>query len=273
MTSTLIPKTEQNTVAIFYILMALMAFSSLSPMNAIASYVVITDTFEAGTAGNGAVFKVRNNTNQVLNGVKMTPQFPLQYSTITSIKPETTKLEPGESVDFTIEFSVYEDAPDGAQDSITLFFENNEGIKIDNPRFQINIDIAGADKKRKHNTAYFKVLVQGAGYTFTYGAGTYRVSGSEERYLVVHRDQSALEKLEEMKKAIDGDPCERTWPSYVEGEVGAPRLFTSGAQLTIIDGPYYDYDEFFGGLVLKKSWHIDSKEGPSPREMAERVCR
>jgi len=260
-------------VYIFKILFNIVPLFTLCSTTAYAEYVTVTDTFEAGTRGNGAVFTVRNNSAQSLTGVRMTPEFPLQYCTLTGIKPESATLEPGESVQFTIEFSVHADAPSGAEDSITLFFETNEKIEIDHPRYQINIDIVGTDEKRKHNTAYFKVLVQGSGYTFTYGAGTYEVSGFEERYLVVHRGQSAREKLEEMKKAIDGDPCERTWPSYIEGEVGAPRLFTRGSQLTIIDGPYYDYDEFFGGQEFRKSWHIDSKDGPSPREMAERVCR
>jgi len=252
-------------LSIFWIL------SILLPVTAYAEYVMVSDTYEAGTKGNGVVFTVRNNTNQRLSGVRMTPEFPLRYSTITGITPKSTILAPGESVDFTIEFSVHADAPDGAEDSITLFFENNEKVEIDNPRYQINIDIVGVDEKRKHNIAYFKVLVRGSGYTFTYGDGTYEVNGSEERYIVVNRGQSATEKLEELKESIDGIPCERVIPGYVEGEVSAPGLFISGSQITIVDGPYYDYNEFFRNVKFEKKWRINGKKGPSPKEMAKRI--
>ena len=127
------------------------------------------------------------------------------------------------------------------------------------------------EEKKSADTAYFKVLVQGSGYTFTYGDGTYKVSGSEERYIVVRRDQSASEILREFKKNIDGEPCERTFPSYVEGEVSAPGLFISGSKITIVDGPYYDFNEFFGSVKFKKDWQINGKNGPSPAEMAKRI--
>ena len=138
------PERRRHSIIFSAILASLGIISLLFPMTAIAEYVVVTDTFEAGTVGNGVVFKVSNNTNQRLSGVRMTPEFPLRYCTITGITPKSAALEPGESVDFTIEFSVHADAPDGAEDSITLFFQNNDAVKIDNPRYQINIDIKAA---------------------------------------------------------------------------------------------------------------------------------
>jgi len=237
-----------------------------------AQTVTISDSFNAGTAGNAVVFEISNNTSQRVSGVRLIPELPIQYCTLTEIKPESVSLEPGESVEFTVEFSVIADAPAGATDTITLFFETNEKIEIDHPRYQIKIDIVGSAEKRKHNIAYFKVLVEGSGYIFTYGDGTYEVSGSEERYIVVNRGQSAKERLQVLKEMLDGVPCERVWPGQgVGAEVGAPGFFTHGSQITIVDGPYYDFNEFFGNVKFKKNWRMNGKHGPSPKEMAKRI--
>jgi hypothetical protein len=261
----------RRAVILLFAAPAIVVSVLMAPMNGHAQTVTVSDSFTAGTVGNTVVFEISNNTGRRVSGVRMTPEFPLRYCTLTGITPKSAALEPGESVDFTIEFFVHTDAPDGAEDSITLFFETNEKVEFDNPRFQINIDIVGADEKQKHNTAYFKVLVQGSGYTFTYGDGTHEISGSEERYIVVQRGQSAREILEEFKESIDGVPCERVLATYVEGEVGAPHLFTRGSQVTIIEGPFYNYQEFFYGREFKKNWQINGKSGPHPAEMAKRI--
>ncbi len=189
-----------------------------------AGPVVVTDTFTAGTVGNGVVFEVRNNTNQLVSGVKMTPQFPLQYSHITKISPQIAELKPGESIDFIIEFSIHKDVPNGASDSITLFFDNNENIMMENPRYQINIDIIGDNKKAnkdengdnekdmsKYKGAYFVVKIEGSGFSPTYSSGTYKISGSETRFIWVPRGTSAIDVLKANKKIIDGDRCDRSW--------------------------------------------------------------
>jgi len=250
-------------------------FLFLSTPPALAETVLIADTFMPGTVGNRVIFTVHNRTGERVTGVKLTPEFPLQWSRITKITPPSAPLNPGESIDFTIEFSILDEAPEGATDSITLFFENNENIEFDNRRFQINLEFGGdGEMEPKYSTAYFKVLVEGSGYTATYGDGTYKVSGSEERYLVVNRGESVGERLEEFRKYIEGDPCERTWPRTIDpGTTGAPALFTSGPQVTITDGPYFSYSEFFDSLILAKNWNLEHKDGPHPKKLREMVCQ
>ena len=140
--------------------------------------------------------------------------------------------------------------------------------------FPVTFEVTRPENSGKPNTAYFKVLVEGSGYTATYGDGTYKVSGSEERYLIVNRGESVGERLEDFRKYIEGDPCERTWPRTIDpGITGAPALFTSGPQVTITDGPYFSYSEFFDSLILAKNWNLEHKDGPHPKKLREMVCQ
>ncbi len=101
----------------------------------------IRDTFVAGTSGNAAIFRVTNSTGQRVTGVTMTPSFPLQWIDLTGVTPRSAELEVGGSVDFTIEFAIFQEAPDGATETVTLFFDTNEDVVVDNPRFQLIVDI------------------------------------------------------------------------------------------------------------------------------------
>lgn len=134
-------------------------------------------------------------------------------------------------------------------------------------------EVAGkAADKRRHTVAHFVVLVRGSGYTFTPWDGTYEISGSEEEYFQVRRGENVREKLENHRKYIEGDPCERAWAGRGGGEKQPPRLFTSGPQITIIDGPYYNYEELIkANRELKKDWHLNGKKGPHPMEMRKRI--
>jgi hypothetical protein len=131
----------------------------------------------------------------------------------------------------------------------------------------------GTDYDNLPETAYFKVLVQGAGYTATYGDGTYDISGSEERFFIVNRGESAAEKLEAMRAYIEGDPCERTWAGPAGDGMAPPNLFISGPQVTIIDGPYFSYSEFFDTVEFAKNWQLNGKNGPHPMKLKEMACR
>ena len=50
-------------------------------------------------------------------------------------------------MEFAIEFSVHSDAPDGATDTIILFFDNKDNVNFDNSRYQINIKVNAEGKK------------------------------------------------------------------------------------------------------------------------------
>ncbi|MFC1580159.1 hypothetical protein ACFL4N_04540 [Thermodesulfobacteriota bacterium] len=167
--------------------------------------------------------------------------------------------------------------------------------------------------------AIFIVRIEGSGFTPTYGGGTWKVSGSEERYLVMKKhefvsegdetregtdpnapvevvgsDERVSEKMEEiekrygalvigklkekmkgMKDAIDGVPCERTFPTQgvIEEDPGGPHFLTSGAKVTIVEGPYFSW-ESLEGRELKKDWRLNGKDGPHPIELGEMAgCR
>ena len=56
--------------------------------------VVVSGIVTAGTVGNKVIFEVRNMSIMPVSGVRMTPQFPLQWSTITDITPKSAVLKP-----------------------------------------------------------------------------------------------------------------------------------------------------------------------------------
>ncbi|MBW1775049.1 MAG: hypothetical protein JRJ82_19510 [Deltaproteobacteria bacterium] len=167
--------------------------------------------------------------------------------------------------------------------------------------------------------AIFIVRIEGSGFTPTYGGGTWKVSGSEERFLVVKKNEIVSEgdetpegtdsnapvavvgederiaekvkaieqryralvigrlkeKMKGMKDAIDGVPCERTWPTQgrTEDDPGGPHFLTSGAKVTIVEGPYFSW-ESLEGRELKKDWRLNGKDGPHPIELGEMAgCR
>jgi hypothetical protein len=116
--------------------------------------------------------------------------------------------------------------------------------------------------------ALFVVLIEASGYTATYGAGTWDIGGSEERVMTVNRNEDVKKKLLEMKKTIDGDPCEGAWSAQglLEDDPGSPRFITRGAKITIIEGPYFNAEKL-RDRPLKKSWRLRNKEGPHPRDL------
>ncbi|MHB8881625.1 MAG: hypothetical protein ACYC69_08995 [Thermodesulfovibrionales bacterium] len=147
----------------------------------------------------------------------------------------------------------------------------NEGISDMNARIADRRRSCGgnaATGNRRPATAFFVVSVRGSGYTFTPWDGTYQISGSEEQYFQVQRGQSVQEKLEDLKRSIDGDPCQRAWAGRGGGENTHPRLFTSGSQITIIDGPYFHHEELIRAhRELKNDWRLSGKKGPHPLDM------
>jgi len=116
--------------------------------------------------------------------------------------------------------------------------------------------------------ALFVVLIEASGYTATYGAGTWDISGSEERVMTVNRNEDVKKKLLEMKKTMDGDPCEGAWPAQglLEDDPGSPRFITRGAKITIVEGPYFSAEKL-RDRPLKKTWRLLNKDGPHPRDL------
>ena len=101
-----------------------------------------------------------------------------------------------------------------------------------------------------------------------------KVKAIEQRYraLVTMR---LKEKMKGMKDAIDGVPCERTFPTQgvIEEDPGGPHFLTSGAKVTIVEGPYFSW-ESLEGRELKKDWRLNGKDGPHPIELGEMAgCR
>ena len=264
----MIKKTIGCVLAFFILMISSWGIPLASSVSEGIKPVVVSDVFTAGTVGNKAIFEVRNNTQKTVHGVRMASQSPQEWSTITKITPQSATLKPGEAMDFTVEFSVIDDAPDEAKDLITLFFDSDENIEFDNRWYHIKITIKAEEEtdETKYDVAYFVVKVEGAGYSTSYGGGTWIISGSATTFIQVPRGQSASQILLDKKKEIEGeDKCERSLATQglTEENPGWPKLFTSGPKLTIVDEPYFDRNKFFETAELKDNWQFHGKNGPN----------
>ncbi len=61
-------------------------------------------------------------------------------------------------------------------------------------------------------------------------------------------------------------------PPPDENDPTGPNIFIAGSKVTIVDGPYFNKQEFFETVTFKKNWRIEGKNGPHPRKFAEKFC-
>jgi hypothetical protein len=267
-------KTIGHILAFFALVTSVGTLALASAMTEELKPVVVSGTFTAGTVGNKVIFEVRNNTQKPVHGVRMAPQSPQQYCTIKNITPEFTTLKPGETMDFTIEFSVIENVPDKAKETISLYFENDDSIKFDNRWYHINITIKAEEETDETNYKYatFTVRIEGSGFSVGYDGITYEIGGSNTDVLVVRRGESAYAKLIEIKESYE-DRCAGSFAGIPprENEVTAPGVFISGPKLTIIDGPHFTQSER-AGWTQEWNWRITGKNGPHGDILVKKFC-
>ena len=243
---------------------------------------VIRDTFIAGTTGNAVTFRVLNSTNERITGVRMTPSFPLQWIALTGIKPDGIAMEPGEIAEFEIEFLIYDDAPDGASEAVTLFFTANEDIEVQNPQFNLVIDIV-----RGVSDVHFVVSIEGQGFVPAFDRdakprtvdadGTvwigqsgatvgWEVAGSHEMWMTLKVGEDhdlAKEHLRNYllsricRSAEGGANSSSTNDSPASWE---PVVWQRGPKVVTVAGPFASQGEY--GAGLKQNWKGVRKKRP-----------
>lgn len=240
---------------------------------------IIRDTFISGTTGNAAIFRILNDTGERITGVKMTPSFPLQWIALTGITPETTDLAPGEIAEFEIEFLIFADAPDGATEAVTLFFNANEDVEIRNPQYTLVIDIA-----REIEEVHFLLSVEGQGFVPVFdvnakprtvdadgtvwigqsGAMVGReVAGLHEVWMTLRTGEDHDRLKEDHRKYLLSRVCHTEGADRDDGLTLAPTLqagstrsppsvWQRGPKIVTVAGPFSSREEYSG--ELRKTW-------------------
>ncbi len=112
--------------------------------------VEIKETFMAGSKGNGLSFRVVNTTAHPIEGLSLRPSLPAQWMALDKIEPAWADLKPGEEIEFVVEFSVDEDAPDGDEDVINFHFFSPSPLPIPISRYKLIATIK-VDEKQTAN--------------------------------------------------------------------------------------------------------------------------
>ena len=141
------------------------------------------ESFEAGTSGNAIIFDVANTTAFPVEGLNIRPELPAQYLVLDSISPNDIDLEPGETVEITAEFSVREDAPDGAEEAIGFHFDTTSDSDVPMPRYRM-IAMIAAEEVAECNSAVEAGGDEGGGVTVDLGDFTGLAGFTWEMYTV-----------------------------------------------------------------------------------------
>jgi hypothetical protein len=98
----------------------------------------LRDTFIPGTTGNQVIMRVQNVSGFETPDFVAEPQLPLRWIEITSIKPRSAKLAPGQVQNFLMTFNILAGAPPGSGEAVTVFFKMGQQTRA--ARFDLIAD-------------------------------------------------------------------------------------------------------------------------------------
>ena len=127
------------------------------------------ESFKAGTEGNAIVFGVKNTTAFPVEGLNLRPEMPGQYLMLDRVAPNNIDLAPGDLVEITVEFSVREDAPGGAEDVIGFHFDTVSESDVPMPRYRMIAVIEAEEQAAQCNSAVEAGGDEGGGVTVYLG--------------------------------------------------------------------------------------------------------